>query len=134
MRKKAIIIICICFLIGLSVSLMLILKNPSIPFPSDKTSKIVMTNGNNGRTTIVKDNEKVKLFYNLIDKAELSRASQENTTGWTYSVDMYSQNEVYKVVLLGDEIWIIDGTRYKVDKKNGKELLQLAINTEKTEY
>lgn len=99
-------------------------KNIILPEKSEIFT-VTVTNGTNGNTTTV-EKSNINKIYNDLKDISLTKVSNQQTSGWNYSVDIETNNDTdVHLVFVSDKLLQYNNNTYKID---GASLLENFTN------
>lgn len=84
----------------------------------NKINKIDITNGSNGNIVTVEDKKMISNISNYLSNLKLKKVLNNNpSTGWNFRLSIYENSkEFFNITFIGEELCLINGTKYKIEK------------------
>jgi len=131
-KKKIIIAAGAIFLIIVVVLGIWLFRNSSrvLPFSQEKIKRAYITNGNNGVVTEL-TGDALALIYNDLQDASPRHIKDEETSGWSYTIDFQVGDKTMGIEMISPTVWKISDKRYEVSKKTGDKVMKDISEIEK---
>ncbi len=91
--------------------------NSVIKIKDRAIDKIELRNGNNGKTSIILDKDKITRITEYLEKIRVKKKYfVPPTSGWSYNITFYSLDRAVGSITFNDPLYI-DGRRYSITDK-----------------
>ena len=85
-------------------------------------TKIIITNGSNGDIAELKSGD-IGSLYDLLANTSVKMTSDEESSGWEYSLDIVAGDKTEKILIVSDSVCVIGNDRYLSDKNDGAKII-----------